>query len=326
MKPFPFLSIILLLLLSQGGYAQKPSAVFVKRIEELKATLSRAEVMMPWEAWGDLEEEELEGEDNSIGSQESINVQIYWQLTQLLAMPEVARYNLDSLLSHPYLMVTGSPDKRLWVISWYENTGGTFKSHMSVLHYRTKKNQPKVVCGYCPEEEEAEFSEEEFIDDSFCSNGAAFDAIHLLKNSYNRNLYFVMGFVSGCSTCCAYVASIVELTDDSISFTYPGFLMQPYMAEGEEPSGEDLEGEGQQWEMEEPLMIESCFFMDSRCGNILKFQYDPVLQEITYTYITDDNTPIGDYENQKKVKGKLIFDGEKFVESFVVEELDEEEH
>lgn len=253
--------------LTANGQTQRPDSVLLKT-GLLKRTLDQTDTLKPEQLW----------QDNSI----DINGSIARQLTGILTTPEIVNYDLEKLLHHDFLSSTHSKDKRIWIFNWYENTGGSFKSFSSLIYYRTKSNQPKVVCGFNSDSEQ----------NSFCSYGGSFSQIIKLKSREN-DLFLALGSVSGCNTCCAEIATVLQLKSDTINFDYPAF--------------------------EDSLKASPCFLLDSRCGDITEFKFNQGTQTISYSYITDDNTPESTFEEKSKtVKGKIVFNGKEFHETYAI--------
>lgn len=278
MKKLKLISILICsFTLTTVGQSRLTNNVFTK-IDSLKKLLSQADTLRAENLW----------DENSI----DINGLIAEQLSDILIIPSIVNYNLDSLLNHNFLGITHSKDKRLWIFSWYENTGGTFKSNVSLVHYRTRPNKPKVAV-----ESNFENNDSEKLVNNFCSNGFGFEKIYKLKSS-SKNLYLCLGSVVGCTTCCGEIASIVELTNDSINFNYPAFTISKqdgYYRDSEDNS--------------------PCFTLDSRCGSIEKFEFDSKTQTINYSYSTDDNTPVKTVEEKSKIViGSLHFNGQNFIQ------------
>ena len=139
----------------------------------------------------------------------------------------------------------------------------------------------------------ADFLQE--MDGDFASSGGSFNSIELLKLTSN-NIYLCLGGVSGCGTCYAEIASVLELTDDSINLQYSAFQY----------SVNDVPEHNSS----------SAFVLDSR-GNIKKFEFDEKTQTISYVYETDDNTPIVRDEDgkSKTITGTLKWNGREFIET-----------
>jgi hypothetical protein len=261
---------------------QSTDSLFIK-IEQLKKILSRADTLRPGET---TLTEENSGSNESEGV--DINSLIEDQLADILVDPKIIRNNLDKLLQHDFLGITHSKDKRLWIFTWYENTGGSWKSNISLVHYRTKSNQPKVEASGPAD------SDSPSATNVFCSNGAGFDKIYKLV-SPGKNLYLCLGSGISCNTCIYNIASVVELTNDGINFTYPAF----------QTNSDNLYPEDDNF---------SCFVLGARLYDIEDFSFNEKTQTLHMVYRTDDNTPhpAGTKEGQRIVRN-LKFNGNKFV-------------
>ena len=152
---------------------------------------------------------------------------------------------------------------------------------MVIVHYRTKRNIPKV--SYTDDRETDNRN-------AFCSNAASFSKIYKLPSN-SKDLYLCIGEEMICGTCLHEIASVVELKGDTINFNYPAFI--------EHGENED---------------ISSCFVLDARIGDIEKFEYNPVTKTLSFVYLTDDTTPILQQKNkkQKRITGNLLFNGRRF--------------
>jgi|GEM_PF-5572185 len=245
--------------LAATAFSQKKTN-FQKKVDHLKSLLTHADTI-------------------SYELADSVNVLISKQLVSVLSDPELTRYKPDSVLHHPFLDIIHSPDRKFWVFSWYENTGGTFQSYLSVIYYRTGNNKVKV--------QEVTWGDNA---DNFPGWGGTFSEIHTLPHP-SRQLYLCIGFVKGCSTCCANIAAVIELTKDGINFGYPAFGM------GDEI---DHANEGP-----------SSFVLRSRCGSVENFEYDPKTTTIYYSYTPDDETPISP-EEANRVTGTIKWNDKYF--------------
>ncbi|QIL40824.1 hypothetical protein G7074_17080 [Pedobacter sp. HDW13] len=208
-----------------------------------------------------------------------INDLIIHELTRVLINPKVTNEMLDSL--HTSLGVIRSDDKRFWIFNWYENTGGTFKSNISVLYYRTASGKQIIKTS-------------QDVNNNFPSSGAWFNMIYKLPVK-NKELYLCLGDGVGCTTCIYSTAVVVEVKKDSINFNYPAF--------------EDNEG------YDHGDHSSSALVLTARMGDIEKFEYNPKNRTLYFTYLTDDNTPIvrARKEKQKTIIRKLFFNGKKFI-------------
>jgi hypothetical protein len=271
---FLFICVIFACTITQ---AQRTTALF-REVDTLNSLLSSADSLgLSYSTSEDFED-----------SVTSVNDQISSKLATILTNSKTIKLNLDSLLSNPYLDITHSKDKRLWIFDWFENTGGTWKSYLNVIQYRTTSKKPKVV--YETSSEDTSETDEKNEQDEFYSNESSFEKIYKLNSK--RNLYLCIGSGVSCTLCEFAVATVVELTKDSINFSYAVF---PFIA------GNDFH-----------LQERSCFVLNARLGDIEKFKFDPKTQTLTYTYLTDDNTPVQSVK-QKRITRKLLFNGTKFV-------------
>ncbi len=271
-NPASLFFIVAFFFLPYSMRAQKADSI-PYHAAQLRLLLDRAQHMTPAETAG--YNEDYSTQTDSV----DMNAKILEQLTVILTSPAIVQYNLDSLLRHEMLQICFSDDKRLWIFSWYENTGGTFRSYVSVIHYRTASNQPRVFSSYQPESQE----------DLISSYGASFHQVSKLRTK-NSNLYVCLGLVIGCSTCCSELASVIELKNDTINLSYPAFRG-------------DLEGQ-----------TSPTFDLESRCGDIETFSFNPKKQTLTYSYIPDDLTPVKDANNHARQKKVLRFNGIMFTE------------
>jgi hypothetical protein len=228
----------------------------------------------------------------SIGYDEDFNVQIdstfninkiiSLQLLDILNLPDISDYNLDSLMQHDYLGITHSKDKRLWFFSWYSNNGGSMVIINNILHYRSLSDSSNNSIDLSLEHSPT----------LYCSKINWVNQIYKLESTNNKDLYLCLSSGRYCSTCCAEIASVIELTTDSINFNYPAFS-------------------------ENDTNYSACYYLESRCGNTKKFIFSPKTQTINYTYLTDDNTAIKreNDEEARTINGILKWNGIKFVET-----------
>lgn len=217
------------------------------------------------------------------------------QLSEILLSPEIGNYNLEKEFKGTNIGTTHSKDNRLWFFTWYENTGGSFKSNLTVIQYKTKYNKHKLAI-------------DSSIDDTddtetigFNSNGASYDQIIKLP-SKNKNLYLCLGGVMGCNTCFARVATVIELTANGINLDYHAFKTV------------DTDESG------EVIVWKPTYIMDSRVDDIKTFEYDVKTQSIRYSYVPDDCTPIRAEDdaynaNTKPIKGHFKWNGTRFIGS-----------
>jgi hypothetical protein len=314
-KKISIFLITLLTTFSSVGQINWRDSVETK-VKELNVLLNIGDTIRPEILW------ELDSID--------LNTEIFEKLQSILTIPIIVDYKLDSLLSHSFLQIVKSDDNRLWIFSWYENTGGTFKSNVNLIHYRTLNNIPKCV----PAEGYSDTTGFDFITsiydrydttgvdyhinmNKFDGYGASFYQIYELESADNIKKYLSFGNGIGCMTCCYYTAVVIELTEDSINFNYPAFP--------EKPSDYEI---NTQLNFPDHIIEEvfiSNYLLGSRCGNIEIFEFDPKNQSIIYVYNTDDDTPLKTFmdEEQKQVKGMLIFNGLRFIQKEEITNLED---
>jgi hypothetical protein len=272
----------------QEGVKEKDLKTEVKReikkestsikVAYLKSLLSQADTLTSDQAQGIDQNFKINGQNLGI------NALIAQQLEDIMQQPDIANYDLDSLLRHEYLNITISEDKRLGIFSWYDNNGGTWSIYDNVIFYKTAANDFKTHKDLTLENNP----------NSYYPSSAKCKKIYKLKSTNNKDLYLCIWSSSGCSTCCAQIASVIEITDNSILFEYPAF------------TNSNLEKV-------------SDITIDSRCGDIEKFEFNPSSEIISYRYLVDDNTPLNDskYPVGKVISGKYKWNGVKFVEEVV---------
>lgn len=110
-------------------------------------------------------------------------------LAKILDWKNIDDYDL-SLLLKGHLGVAKSPDGRLYVFSFDEKTGGTYRSQITLAHYR-------------PRDGELPFKG----DSAFNTDGYSFiDTIHTKQGIK----YVMIGQVAGCSTCLGNYVDVVH--------------------------------------------------------------------------------------------------------------------
>jgi hypothetical protein len=274
LKLLRFITFLILLNCQGTAHSQSRQSLLLQ-VDSLKAALDRVDTLDP------LNQEV----DNIYDTISTVHAEIWRRLEAILMSPLLMTFDLDSLLKHPGLSIARSKDKRLWIFSWYENTGGSFHSSLNLVYYRTASNKPKVRR---PAYEDA--TEQGGIDDGLYSLGLGYGTIYQLKSG-GKNLYLCLGGARTCNTCIVDVATVVELTRDGINFDYPAFI------DGRE---------------EKIIRYTSSFLLESRIGSVEYFKFDPKTQTLSFRYTTDDNTPVKS-EHEKVIARKLRFDGKKFV-------------
>lgn len=272
------LTSIIILFSTIALIAQSDSTNIIDtKIIRLNEILNQADTLTTAESIGYDEDFSVQ-----IDSTFNINKIISLQLLDILNLPDISVYNLDSLLHHDYLGITHSENERLWFFSWYSNNGGSMIEIDNVVHYRTLSDSSNNSIDLSLENSPT----------LYCSRLNWVNQIYKLESTNNKELYLCLSSGKYCSTCCAKIASVIELTTDSINFNYPAFSKNE-------------------------TNYSACYYLESRCGDIKEFIFSPKTQTINYTYLTDDNTAIireiG--EEARTINGILKWDGIKFVET-----------
>jgi hypothetical protein len=202
-------------------------------------------------------------------------------LTAQLQDPALRNADRDRLLRLEGLGGARAADGRLWIFDWYENTGGSWKSNIVLLHFRDGSGRWHTY-GSDPTRSDGTDSS------SFCDQGASFGKIYKL-HAPGRALYLCIGEGVSCNTCIYEIATVVELTTSGARFGYPAFRNGPESSTG--PS--------------------SCLTIEARMGDIDPLGFDPKTGTLTLSYITDDNTPVK-ADPPRRITRKLKFDGKRF--------------
>lgn len=233
------------------------------------------------------------GENDTTDHVGNLNISIAETLTAILKNPDLISHDLDSLLGQ-IINITQSADKKIALFSWYENTGGTFKSVSTIVYYKLSLGKT----GIAYDGSDGSSSLISSYSNLFCSTGASFYEIYKLR-SKTKDLYLCIGSGRGCTTCIFNTATVIELKRNSANFNYQAFNPPP--DEVHSYREDDL----------------SCLSLGARDGNIEKFEFNPKNQTLTIAYLTDDNTPIKSEEDEKqrRIVRKFVFNGEKFIGS-----------
>jgi len=118
---------------------------------------------------------------------DSLNTQVEKVLFEVLNDKNIVKYKIDTLI---HLNVTKSADNKVFIFSFYENTGGSYKSNVNIIHYRLSNGQPKAKgLNFCEGEVQG--------GDDY---GGTIDKIIILKAN-NKTKYLALGGGVGCSTC-----------------------------------------------------------------------------------------------------------------------------
>ena len=258
------LFFVFLILISNPVFSQHGDADLKHKAEEINRLCEQADTLSPFDEEFDLID--------------SVNTLLAEKLSELLSDKNILFENIDSLLDNGFLQVATSSDKKLTIISWYENTGGTFQSALQVTAFMGSDGKQHV----------AENSDGSVVPVSGLWTGEIF----LLQGT--QNIYLLMEGARTCTSCEAYYAETFVLTDSGM-VSYPAF---------------ENAQEGDSYHEK----TDGTFGIDARTGDVAYFNFDADKQEINYSYMLDDlNGGDIDDVHQATVSGILHFDGQKFV-------------
>lgn len=143
-----------------------------------------------------------------------INKSIGQRLVRMLQNPAITKNKPDILLADPALGITHSDDNRLWIFSWKEYTEGCCRN-LNVVHYRTLANEPRAECSGLAAGNKQR--------GDFYANGVSFYKIYKLGLT-KHSLYLCIGRRISGNGSENEIASVLELTADSINYNYPAFF------------------------------------------------------------------------------------------------------
>lgn len=117
--------------------------------------------------------------------------EIYNSLKKILSYKSIYKYNLKKLFGTDInLGISVSPDGKLYCFSYDENTGGTYHSRISIVHYQDSK---RILYNSFSEDQSDESNNSIFSSDGY----GTIDTIHTKQGVK----YLLQGYVVGCSTC-----------------------------------------------------------------------------------------------------------------------------
>lgn len=133
---------------------------------------------------------------------DSLNGQVTDLLLEILNNKNIVRYKIESLL---HLHKTISPDKKLIVFSFFENTGGSYKSHINIVYYRLPDGEPRGgKLAFC--------KQDRGVGNEY---GGTIDEISILK-SKGKTKYLCRGGGISCNTCEFSHTALLSISDSSL--------------------------------------------------------------------------------------------------------------
>ncbi len=163
---------------------------FKQRLDSIQYLLSVYDTLSPFAEY-----------ENAFDRIVDVQSQISDKLIKVLSDPRIVKYNITELFGNTGLMISHSSDERIYFLSLDEKTGGSFRSCITIIHYRL----PNGI-----------FQASYFGDgDDDALSTSVYDTPYLLDSI--SNIYFVSGSVTTCNTCVAAVAITLQL--DSAGYT-----------------------------------------------------------------------------------------------------------
>src|ERR1043165_245582 len=134
---------------------------------------------------------------------DSLNTRVTDYLLQILNDKNSVNCKVESLLQ---LHKRPSPDKKMIIFSFFENTGGSYKSHINIIYYRLPDGTPKA--------ERLMFCNSDGKEDKD-AYGGTFDTIIVL-GSKDKTKYLCRGGGISCNTCEFDYTVLLSITDNSL--------------------------------------------------------------------------------------------------------------
>jgi hypothetical protein len=214
-------------------------------------------------------------------------------LHAILTNRHISDYHLEDILNEKYISIAYSEDHRLYDLIIDEKTGGSYKSNISFIHYRSQDGK---LYNYSNDWSAA--------DTIFAGDG--YGLIKLLKTSHGTK-YLLQGSVTTCNTCVR------------------NYILLVYFEHGVFKSDWDYSLDGRDYHSPDDDTSNYFVFDDQTKTVIIKYKTDDLTTECTcginakQTAETDTTTgPDTLVEDDKKLYGKpcqciFQFNGDTFV-------------
>ncbi len=171
-------------LFAQTGGSKKEDSRFLKDIRKINSLLEYYHTLSPFS-----------DDDERFQNIDSARNDIVERLIAVLNNKSILNYGLDTLFNEDELFMRGSKDKRLYFISIDEKTGGSYRTSVTLIHYRLPGGSIKT--DYFSGEESEAFAT------------STYGGIYQPDSS--QLSYFVTGGVRTCNTCYAAVAFTLRI-------------------------------------------------------------------------------------------------------------------
>lgn len=129
--------------------------------------------------------------------------QILNMLGRLIMDKHTVEYKLENLLNTEYISLVHSDDGRLYNLSIDEKTGGSYRSSLSIIHYRAENGK---VYNDIPQTDGSDGYTSSFSHDGY-------GVIHTIKTPKGTK-YLLEGSVMGCNTCVGNYIDLLSFKKD----------------------------------------------------------------------------------------------------------------
>jgi hypothetical protein len=136
---------------------------------------------------------------------------IYDNLKKILTYKIIYQYDLKKLLVNQELAISISPDGKLYNLVYDEKTGGSYRSQISIIHYRIGGSL--VYNSFGPKSVE---------DNQADSSGFNTDGYSLIDTIHTSEgiKYLLQGSVAGCNTCVGQYIELVKFSKGNFEWDF----------------------------------------------------------------------------------------------------------
>ncbi len=189
-----FFGIVFTLISVQSTFAQNENGLendsIPEKIQLINSRMAALDTLSPFEG--------EEGEQIVL-----LNSNVESALLDILNDPKVVQYHPENAL---HLSTIKSPDNKVIVFSFFENTGGSYKSNINIIYWVSPNGLPRAQ-KLSLKTQESGWNEDQY--------GGSIDEIVVLK-SKQRVKYLAMGGGISCNTCEFSDAILFHIEEDSI--------------------------------------------------------------------------------------------------------------
>jgi hypothetical protein len=166
---------------------QNKKDTFIKQIDRLNNTIEFYGTLSPFS--GDNRSELIDSARNELTT----------QLLEVLNDNRILKYQMEKLITPHVLSISRSADNKVYLLSYDEKTGGSYRSSKTFIHYRLSNGtvRGELFGGGDPD----------------ILTSSAYEQIYTLDSANQK--YFVIGGVQTCNTCYASVAVVIQIDSSS---------------------------------------------------------------------------------------------------------------